>query len=260
MNCFAYAGRRVYYEEHGEGVPLLLLHGNTATGRMFDPIVPMFAGRFRVIVPDFLGCGRSDRLEKWPADLWFDWANQVRELCRQLGLEHISLVGSSGGALAAVNVALEYPELVGAVVADSFAGLGSDSGTAEQIRNGRLLAKKNERFREYQRSLHGGDWESVFDADTDAVLRHASEMGSYFHRQPEELRVRTLLTGSLEDEMFPKGHCELLFAEICGRTKLARAHIFEHGGHPAMLSNMEAFVKLCDSFLAEAGENPVSGS
>ena len=100
MSYFRYEDKQIYYEESGEGSPLILLHGNTSCGKMFDPIVPVFAAKYRVIVPDFLGNGRSERIEKWPSDLWFDWAKKVK------------LIGSSGGALAAINVALEYPELI----------------------------------------------------------------------------------------------------------------------------------------------------
>ena len=53
-----------------------------------------------------------------------------------------------------------------------------------------------------------------------------------------------LLTGSLEDDMFQKDHYKVLFDEICAKTSFAKVHIFEHGGHPAMLSNMEEFVVL----------------
>ena len=58
------------------------------------------------------------------------------------------------------------------------------------------------------------------------------------------MEVKLFLTGSDEDEMFPKGHYEKLFAEICGRTRMAGSHIFKHGGHPAMMSNMEEFISL----------------
>jgi hypothetical protein len=44
--------------------------------------------------------------------------------------------------------------------------------------------------------------------------------------------------------MFPKGHCKALFDEICAKTSFATAHIFERGGHLAMLSNMDEFVEL----------------
>ena len=56
---------------------------------------------------------------------------------------------------------------------------------------------------------------------------------------------QTLLTGSLEDDLFPKGHCKVVFDEICAKTSFAKVHIFDHGDHPAMLSNMDEFVKLC---------------
>ena len=97
-------------------------------------------------------------------------------------------------------------------------------------------------------AMHGVDWESVVDADTEAVVVHAKTIGSFLHKPPEELKVNLFLTGSVEDEMFPKGHYEKLFADICGRTRMAKSHIFEHGGHPAMMSNQEEFVSLCEEF------------
>lgn len=254
MSHFSYCNKQVYYEETGEGTPLFLLHGNTSCGRMFEQIVPKFAERYKVFVPDFLGNGRSDRLEKWPSDLWFEWAKQVKALCEHLGLEKVDLIGSSGGALAAINVALEYPKIVNAVIADSFEGLEADPGITDIIRTGRAQAKQFEGFVNYLRSIHGDDWEEVFDADTDAVLRHAEEVGSFFHKPIEELSVRMLLTGSIEDEMFPKGHCKVLFDDICSKTCMAEVHVFEHGGHPAMMSNMDEFVELCDVFLSGGKE------
>lgn len=79
----------------------------------------------------------------------------------------------------------------------------------------------------------------------EAVVKHAQTVGEFFHRPISELQSKLLLTGSAEDEMFPKGHYEKLFHDICLQTGFARSHIFEHGGHPAMMSNMEAFVSMC---------------
>ena len=193
---------------------------------------------------DFLGCGRSDHLATWPSDLWYEWANQVRALCEHLGLGEVYLVGASGGALAAINAALEYPQLVRAVAADSFAGISADPVIINDIRAGRAQAKQIEGFRAYLRSVHGEDWEQVFDADTEAVIRHAREVGAYFHRSLSEVQVPLLLTGSDEDEMFPSGHFQRLFSKILQETSRAEVHIFSHGGHPAMMSNMEEFAAL----------------
>ena len=90
--------------------------------------------------------------------------------------------------------------------------------------------------------------EEIDNVFWDAVIRHALEIGDFFHKPIEALKVKILLTGSLEDEMFPKSHCEKLFEEICSRTEFAQAHIFERGNHPAMMSNMDEFVVLCRTF------------
>ncbi len=248
MSKFEYFSRQLFFEEHGEGMPLLLLHGNTASGRMFDAIVPSFSQKYRVIVPDFLGNGRSEHFSDWPSDLWFEWAKQVQALCVHLGLSKINLIGSSGGALAAINVALENPNLVNAIVADSFEGLQANPDMTEQFKNGRLQALRNESYCSYLRLIHGEDWKDVFCADTDAVLRHAEQIGTFIHKPFEGLSVRMLVTGSLEDEMFPNAYCQVLFGDICKKSSFVKAHIFKHGRHPAMISNVDEFIVLCESF------------
>lgn len=200
---------------------------------------------------DFLGCGRSDRITEWPADLWYEWSRQATALCGYKGIQKVNVIGCSGGAITAVNMALENPEMVCAVVADSFEGLCADPGITEKIRNGRELAKRNEDFRSMLRAMHGEDWESVVDEDTEAVINHAKKIGGFFHRPISDLSVKLLLTGSSEDEMFPKGHYRELFDSICSRTEFAAYKIFEHGGHPAMLSNTEEFVSLCGTFFGQ---------
>ena len=246
MSYFLYGSHRIYYDRQGTGKPLILLHGNTASGRMFAPLIPALSERYCVITMDFLGCGLSDRLPFWSSDLWYEWSREVYALCWHIGIGEVNIVGTSGGALAAVNAALEFPQIVRAAAADSFAGINADPGIVEQIRTDRAKAKQNERFCSYLRSIHGDDWEAVLDADTDAILRQAGQIGMYFHQPLSSLRVPLLLTGSEEDELFPKGHYQRLFQEICQQTSMADAHIFLHGSHPAMLSNSEEFIALLD--------------
>ena len=248
MSYFDYNGNKIYYEETGKGKPLILLHGNTASGKMFAPIIPLFSEKYHVITLDFLGCGKSDRLSKWPADLWYEWSKQVIALCDYKGFEKTDLIGCSGGAIVALNIALEYPERVNAAVADSFEGIHASPSVTEQIRAGRNYAKQNEGFCSTLKSMHGDDWEKVLDADTEAVVRHARTVGAFFHRSFTELRSGILLTGSAEDEIFQKGHYEKLFHDICLQTGFAKKIIFEHGRHPSMMSNMEEFVSVCMGF------------
>ena len=76
----------------------------------------------------------------------------------------------------AKDMALENPDMVNTIVADSFEGLSANSDITEQIRIGREYAKQNEDFRRMLKLVHGDDWESVVDADTEAIIAHAQGM------------------------------------------------------------------------------------
>ena len=68
MAYFYYADKKIYYEEIGRGIPLLLLHGNSVSSKMFQGIIDLYKEDYKVILIDFLGHGRSDRLEQFPTD------------------------------------------------------------------------------------------------------------------------------------------------------------------------------------------------
>lgn len=112
MPYFFYQGKRCFYTCSGVGPPLLFLHGNTASSQMFQFLLPFYTPCFRCILPDFLGSGRSQRIPELPPQLWIDQGRQAAALIRHLGLGPAFLVGTSGGAWAALNVGLEHPDLV----------------------------------------------------------------------------------------------------------------------------------------------------
>lgn len=183
MPYFKYNSKNVYYNEAGGGEPLLLLHGNTASSRMFDSVVGLYEKDFRVIVIDFLGHGRSDRLDEFPADLWFDQALQVAEFLKYKGGKKVNIIGSSGGAIVALNVALETPEYVKRVIADSFEGEKPLAGFLETIEQDRELSKQDPGTRRFYEHNHGDDWESIVDNDTLTLSRHYNEIGRFYHKE-----------------------------------------------------------------------------
>ena len=80
------------------------------------------------------------------------------------------LLGSSGGAWAAMNTALMAPELVRTVIADSFDGRTFGRGFAEALTAERKRAKAQEQARQFYAWCQGEDWEQVVDKDTDCLL------------------------------------------------------------------------------------------
>jgi pimeloyl-ACP methyl ester carboxylesterase len=121
-------GLNMYYEIHGEGEPLVLLHGAYMTADMFGPLVSGLARVRRVIVPELHGHGRTadiDRPITYPG-----MADDVAALMRHLGIGQADVVGYSMGGAAAVQVAIRHPELVRRLVVIS-AGFSSDAAPAE---------------------------------------------------------------------------------------------------------------------------------
>lgn len=107
-------GVRVHYQEAGESTapPMILVHGFATSNLVWSKVFLDFAaGGFRVIAPDLLGYGYSDK----PRDLDYTIARQaemVVGLMKQLVIERAVLVGSSYGAAVAATVALDHPDMV----------------------------------------------------------------------------------------------------------------------------------------------------
>src|SRR3712207_2363694 len=107
-------GLRVYYEICGEGEPLLLVHGGTATCRSWASHLPAFTEHFRVFAPDSRGHGRTDN----PAGE-LDYrvmADDAVALIEALGLQRPLVLGYSDGGQIALELCISYPGLSRALV------------------------------------------------------------------------------------------------------------------------------------------------
>ena len=251
MPFFNYQGKKIFYEEYGEGKPILLLHGNTGSSNMFYYTVPALADEYKVIVIDFLGHGQSDRLDKFPDDLWYFEAEQVIAFLKKNDYGKVRLVGSSGGALVAINVALEAPELVDSVVADSFEGEHSIDSFTQNIVSDREESKLDIDSVRFYQGMHGDDWESVVDNDTRAIEYHAKTIKNFFHKNLSELIPPIFLIGSKEDEfvkLISHDYFEEVYGDILRKIGHGDMYLFETGGHPSILSNQEKFLDLVKDF------------
>lgn len=252
MAYFRFENENIYFEESGNGSPLLILHGNTASSKMYADVAARYASEYKVILIDFLGHGKSDRLEIFPADLWFYEAQQVIAFLNEKDYKDVSIIGSSGGAMVAINVALEAPELVSKVIADSFEGEHAGDAFTDNLLRDRAMAKENPGARGFYEYMHGTDWEQVVDNDTSAILRHAKEVGGFFHKPVNELKADILLTGSREDKFMysiADNYYEEVYGEMLSKIGHGKIHLFDKGDHPAMISNFDEFYDLSIGFL-----------
>ena len=99
----------MYYELHGDGPPLLLLHGGS--GSIPEKWVPFFTPLFRVMAPEQMGHGRTADVIDRPFH-YHDMAEDTLELMRQLGIESTVVVGYSDGGIIGLDMAIHHPERV----------------------------------------------------------------------------------------------------------------------------------------------------
>jgi pimeloyl-ACP methyl ester carboxylesterase len=103
-------GINLYYETHGTGRPLILLHGGLASGEMFGPVLPLLAERHQVIAVDLQGHGRTADIDR-PIDVRL-MAGDIAALIDHLRLDTPDLVGYSLGGGVALHTAAQFPAKV----------------------------------------------------------------------------------------------------------------------------------------------------
>lgn len=248
MSKFNYKGKKVYYEEQGKGMPMIIIHGNTVSGKMNKGISKRLKNDYWVISIDLPGHGRSDRIDQWPVDYWFEHAGPVIALIDHLNLSEVILIGSSGGAQIALNVALEAPEKVQLIVADSFEGGYSIDEYAYAVEEERRKLKTNLFAKMYWKSMHGPDWQDILDKDTRVTIDHHKNIGKFFHDDLSRIKVPVLLTGSRADVYFKD--YDKIFAAIQDKIPHAEIVIYDKGRHPAMTSSTKQMALDIKSFIS----------
>ena len=103
-------GINLYYEIHGSGRPIVLLHGGLGAGEMFGPALERLAESHQVIAPDLQGHGRTADVDR-PIRLE-TMAEDIAALVDHLGLERVDAVGYSLGGGVAFQLAVRHPEKV----------------------------------------------------------------------------------------------------------------------------------------------------
>jgi len=120
-------GVRIWYATFGRGEPVILLHGGLANSNYWSNQVRALAPRYRVIVMDSRGHGRSTRnAEPYGYDLM---AGDVVALMDFLKIPKAAIVGWSDGAILGLDIAMHHPERVSKLFA--FAANSDPSGVAD---------------------------------------------------------------------------------------------------------------------------------
>jgi pimeloyl-ACP methyl ester carboxylesterase len=236
---------RLFYREQGSGPLLLILHGNTASSAHHVGELAYFGQRYHAVALDFLGCGQSDRLAVWPMDWWAQGGRDAASLVSHLGDERALVMGTSGGGLAALWFAIQHPQQVRAVIADS---------CVEKTTAGFMEVLLKERHQltpgqiEFWRAGHGDDWEQVVNADSDMIRRFAATGGDWFNGRLAEIQCPVLFSASLRDELLLDVGRQV--CQMALQVKDSQVFLTSEGGHPLMWSHGEEFRRAADCFFS----------
>lgn len=245
MPYFIYSGYKIHYRTEGNGPVLLILPGNTASSRCHEDDLAYFSQEFTAVSLDYLGVGASDHLDHFRTDWFQSCADQAAALIQSLNNGPAVIVGTSGGAVAALQTAARHPDLVSAVVADSFTPIFTKEMLERNVLQERSIRSEDQIA--FWRYAHGEDWERVIEADTAMLTTLVSEGGNWLENILPDIHCPVLITTSLEDKMLQQSLDYSL--EMLKQLKDGRLFINPHGEHPLMWSKPNIFRQAIQGFL-----------
>ncbi len=260
-------GIQTNYHEHGQGEPVLLIHGSgpgVTSWANWRLTIPALAENFHVFAPDIVGFGYTER----PADVQYNmetWLNHIFGFMDALGIEKAHVVGNSFGGGLALVMAIRAPQRVGRLVLMGSAGLpftlteGLDRvwGYTPSIDNMRglldLFAFDRSRVTDdlarmrFEASVRPGIQEAfaqMFPAPRqNGVNALASDAAAI-----KALPHTTLIVHGREDKVIPLASSYELFSLI----QQAQMHVFGQCGHWTQIEHAARFNKLINDFFIEA--------
>ena len=267
-STIAAGGVSTNYHDAGEGAAVMLIHGSgpgVSAWANWRGVLPQLAASRRVIAPDIVGFGYSDRPEGF-AFTQESWVKHLVSFLDALELEKVSVVGNSFGGALGLWLATRHPERVDRLV------LMGSAGTSFQITPGleavwgyqpsvenmsellkifaydhSLLGPDLTRLR-YEASVRPGVHESY-----SAMFPAPRQNGVDALALPEDALValphETLIVHGREDKVIPLSS-SLRLNQLISRSQL---HVFGQCGHWTQIERRAEFVHLLRGFLPGSG-------
>jgi len=232
-------GIQLYYEIHGSGDPLLLIHGGLGNAGYWEQQIPVFAQHYQVIALDSRGHGRSTFTEE---PITYDLMTaDVIALMDYLQVDKADIVGWSDGGIIGLNLAINYPDRVNRIVA--YGANYNPSGVRADI-------GESERFNAYIEQC-AADHQTLSPAPEqwDAFLNNIGNMwATEPNFAPEQLgaiATPILILDGKEEEAIDTNHTKEMADLIPG----ADLHLIPGTGHFAMWDKPDEFNHIVLDFL-----------
>src|SRR5215475_13375880 len=240
-------GVNLYYEDRGQGQPLLLIAGALGTGQSdFGPQLDALPGEgLRVIAPDARGYGRSrPPAREFPLDFYEQDAQDCAALMDVIGCPFYAVGGWSDGAIIGLLLTLDRSQQVSKLVLWG----GNAQVTAEDIEGyerTRFLSSWSPRMVEAFHSIYGDELQDLWARWCDAQKALYQAGGELCRQRLQLIRCPTLILQGDKDPLVPTFHADVLHQGIVG----SRLHIFPDGKHNIHQAYAQEFNRLVIEFL-----------
>jgi pimeloyl-ACP methyl ester carboxylesterase len=233
----------MFYEDRGEGVPLLLLHGGTGIGADWRHVFPTDPAGYRVVVPDLRGHGRSTNPSR--QFTFRQCARDVLALLDALQIDRATAIGLSMGAKTLLHAATEQPDRITAMVLVSATPYFPQQMRDVAATFDASTLTESEWTTLRQRHVHGDDqiralWEMTrsFATSYDDMAFTPPLLGT--------IRARTLIVHGDRDPLYPVE----LALDLYRAIPSAALWIVPNGGHgPIFGADAPRFAETTTRFL-----------
>jgi len=220
----------LYYRESGRGFPLVFLHGGWGYEVFpFDRAIAALGSRFRILIPDRSGYGRSPRIASQPLDFHQRAAEETLRFLDSLRIGHAVLWGHSDGAVIAGRLGLAAPERFPALILEAFHFTRAKRGSMDFFRA--MIAEPDSvsgRARDALIRDHGGQWKGVLERNATVWMQLAASGSSdLYEGRLSQLTVPALFIDGGADPRIEPGDPEAIRRELPG----AEFHVIEGAGH-----------------------------
>ena len=260
MPLAAVAGGQIYYEEAGQGDPLIFVSGLNGVGRYWKPQLSLFSRHFRVITYDQRGTGQSDQSQReFSVD---QMAMELTGLMDVLNIERAHLVGMSTGGAIGQTIAIQHPgRLMRLALCSTWTHCDAWFRRLFQARRDMYLQAGPDLHSQFHPLfLYSPDYVNEHDAEIEAERARAPTKSSpvevsvgrinallKFDRRAglHAIKAETLVMGSDSDFITPSYFSEALSKSIRG----ARLIMYKGGGHSFTTTRAEQFNRDLMAFL-----------
>lgn len=248
----------LYYEEFGHGQPIICLHGLTSSIAEFESFKYILGNRYRVILPDLRGHGKSDKPLSYSLN---DHVMDIISLCEYLKLDKINLMGVSMGSYVGIGLGIELGDRLNKLILVSSKSFGKESSTEVLFRKhehewGNKDLTHDEKFSYLQKYIYH-NVEAIEENNkrlapfqielTKTEIKAAKEaLQSFDFRDGlSKITAKTLIINGQYDGLNPPEAGMTLFKGI----EKSEFIVFDQSGHNPMVEEKDLFIEKLMEFL-----------